>query len=178
MDIKGKRILVVEDEYQLGRQLCDALKREGAHVLGPAPTPFYAFTLLGRRNVDAAVLDIWLHGTTVYELADELVRRGTPILFATTTDADIIPLRYRDIPRVSKPFDPNLVMDTLLAQIQAAVDDRPASPQAITPPADHKARLMRTVVAAVRTASRGLGPRSDSPDRNARSAPASPRQEF
>ena len=71
-DLNGKRIVVVEDDFLLATDICRELRELGATVLGPAPTPFYAAQLIGRRRIDAAVLDVRLHGTTVFEVADML----------------------------------------------------------------------------------------------------------
>ena len=105
MDLAGRRILVVEDDANLAASLCAALRERGATVLGPAPTPFYAMSLIGRRGVDGAVLDIRLHGTTVFEVADELTSRGTPLVFATPYGPEMVPSRHRHQPVVTKPFD-------------------------------------------------------------------------
>ncbi len=61
MNLTRKRILVVEDDRAAGEALCAELRDAGAIALGPAPTTFYALQLLGRRGIDAAVLDTELH---------------------------------------------------------------------------------------------------------------------
>lgn len=100
----GTRILVVEDDFLLATELCQNLSDLGATVLGPAPTPFYALSMLSRRGVDVAVLDIRLHGATVFEVADELMARNTPIVFATASSAEEVPGIYRGFPLLQKPF--------------------------------------------------------------------------
>ena len=51
VDLNGKRILVAEDDYFLATDICRDLRELGATVLGPAPTSFYALSLLGRLGV-------------------------------------------------------------------------------------------------------------------------------
>ena len=51
-DLNGKRIVVVEDDYLLANDICRELRELGATVLGPAPTPFYATQLIGRRKIE------------------------------------------------------------------------------------------------------------------------------
>ena len=92
-DLNGKRIVVVEDDFVLATDICRTLRELGATVLGPAPTPFYAMHLIGGKKIDAAVLDVRLHGTTVFEVADLLLDRGVPIIFATASDRN--PLAWR-----------------------------------------------------------------------------------
>ncbi|MBD8066934.1 response regulator [Devosia sp. PTR5] len=133
MELKGKRILVVEDDYYLADEVCQELRREGAVVLGPAPTPFYALQLLGRRGVDGAVLDVHLHGKTVFGLADELVRRGTPIVFATAYGEDVFPERHKRSPRLIKPFRREELIEHLSTLGQPpTLEDRQLSPSSRT----------------------------------------------
>jgi len=156
----GKRVLVVEDDYLLATDICRALNDLGATVLGPAPTPFYALNLLGRRGVDTAVLDIRLHNSDVFEVADELMRRGVPMIFATAYGAAAIPIRFQDVPRLDKPLDHAklLQMVQVLAHTErepspVIVEAEPAPPQMTQDPIDD--RLIRAVVHAV-SASWGL----------------------
>lgn len=103
--LHGKRIVVVEDDYLLARDICHDLQGFGATVLGPAPTPFYAMQLIGlkdRRNIDAAVLDIQLHGTSVYPVAETLQDRGVP--FATAYAQTNLPQRFSEVPLLQKPY--------------------------------------------------------------------------
>lgn len=120
-DLNGKRIVVVEDDYMLATDMCRLLRDHGATVLGPAPTPFYAMHLIGRKKIDAAVLDIRLHGTTVFEVADKLREQGVPILFATGGDRSSIPGRFQESRLLTKPFD----RKKLLSEIHA-ITRRPA----------------------------------------------------
>ena len=103
-DLNGKRIVVVEDDFVLATDICRTLRELGATVLGPAPTPFYAMHLIGGKKIDAAVLDVRLHGTTVFEVADLLLDRGVPIIFATAMDRNAIPSRFHDAPVLEKPY--------------------------------------------------------------------------
>jgi DNA-binding response OmpR family regulator len=104
-DLNGKRIVVVEDDFFLATDICRTLRDLGATVLGPAPTPFYAMHLIGRKKIDAAVLDVRLHGTTVFEVADMLRDQGVPILFATASDRKAVPGRFQETPLLEKPYD-------------------------------------------------------------------------
>lgn len=114
-DLTGKRIIVVEDDFLLASDICQELRDVGATVLGPAPTPFYATQLIGNRKIDAAVLDIRLHGNTVFTFADLLHERGVPILFATGCAAEEIPVRFRQSPILSKPVDRQRLVRELVA---------------------------------------------------------------
>lgn len=152
MDFEGRRILVVEDDRQLAKEVCDTLARHGATVIGPAPTPFYAMSLLGRRTIDAAVLDIRLHGTTVYELADELLRRGTPIVFVTETSPTEIPARFRAVKHLGKPYNCADLLDVLAElMLPPSMLTPQTSKASLQDGEDHQNRLMRAVAAAMRS---------------------------
>lgn len=116
----GKRIIVVEDDYLLARDMCSELRSRGAKILGPAPTPFYAAQLIGsasKTRIDAAVLDIRLHGFEVYDLADELVARRIPFLFATATDRNEIPKRFKHAKVLNKPLDHGALVRNLISAL-------------------------------------------------------------
>lgn len=126
-DLNGKRIVVVEDDFVLATDICRTLRDLGATVLGPAPTPFYAMHLIGRKKIDAAVLDVRLHGTTVFEVADMLRDQGVPIIFATASDRKSMPNRFQESPLLEKPFDRKKLVNEIHAVTRRPVV-RPASP--------------------------------------------------
>lgn len=144
----GRRILVVEDDFIVAADLCRGLADLGATVLGPAPTPFYALALLGRRSVDIAVLDIRLHGQDVFDVAEELTNRGIPIVFATAMSAETLPPAFRHWPIVHKPIDPHR-LHALLAE--ALIRDPAPNLQVVSASPEHDDdRLMRAIVKALR----------------------------
>ncbi|MDV3249896.1 response regulator [Devosia sp. BK] len=157
MDLEGKRILVVEDDFYLADEMCQDLRRQGAIVLGPAPTPFYAMQLLGRRGVDGAVLDVRLHGTTVFSLADELTRRGTPIIFATAFGDEAMPERYKGKPRLTKPYDRSRLIEAILEMGNRRPAEPVAQPRIMARSAaddnrdaDPRTRMMRAICVTMR----------------------------
>ena len=117
----GKMVLVVEDEYYIAKDITDALEKLGARVVGPVGTKEDAMERLQATEVvDLAVLDINLHGETIYSVADELSRRSIPYVFATGYDATAIPEVYRDRPRWQKPFNPNELAREVLGSVAAS----------------------------------------------------------
>src|SRR5690606_2804350 len=114
-ELNGKRIVVVEDDFLLATDICRELRNLGATVLGPAPTPFYATQLISRRKVDAAILDVLLHGTTVFEVADLLRDQGVPFLFTTAYDRRGIPSRFRETRLLEKPLDRKRLLSEIVA---------------------------------------------------------------
>lgn len=104
-DLRGLRILVVEDEYLIADDLRDALLGAAAIVLGPVPSIETAKAIVESEPViDAALLDINLGGRLVFDVADDLVARGVPFAFATGYDRWSIPERFSEVPRLEKPL--------------------------------------------------------------------------
>lgn len=83
LQLKGLRVLVVEDEALVALQLEDMLADLGCAIIGPASRVCQALDLLGGQRVDAAVLDLNVAGELVYPVADALASRGLPYIFAT-----------------------------------------------------------------------------------------------
>jgi CheY-like chemotaxis protein len=105
MSLQGLSILVVEDEYLIADDVRDALVDAGAIVLGPLPTVEAAKKLIdSATTIDGALLDINLNGVMVFDVADTLVERGVPFVFATGYDRAAIPGRFADVPRLEKPI--------------------------------------------------------------------------
>ncbi len=81
--LTGKRILVVEDEALISTMVEDMLTSIGISVIGPATTILSALELVEKEIIDAAVLDVNVRGQTVEPVAERLMAKGVPILFAT-----------------------------------------------------------------------------------------------
>jgi ActR/RegA family two-component response regulator len=99
-----KRVLVVEDDYLVAMDIARALKRAGAEVIGPAPAVEAALTVLKQTVPDGAILDINLGGEMAFPIADALMARGVPFIFATGYDAHVIPSRFTHVKRCEKPM--------------------------------------------------------------------------
>jgi len=104
LDLKGRRLLVVEDDFFIADDMRNSLERAGADVIGPASSVQDALELLADNGrCDGAVLDVNLRGETSYPIADELTARHIRYIFTTGYDAEHIPARYADVTRCEKP---------------------------------------------------------------------------
>ena len=103
--VAGLRILVVEDDYFVASEICAALTRSRAEVVGPAPDVRRALDLVRHEHIDCAVLDINLHGEMVFELASELQQRRIPAIFASGYDRSVIPPGLAGLVHLEKPID-------------------------------------------------------------------------
>jgi CheY-like chemotaxis protein len=81
--LKGKRILVVEDEALIAVMVEDMLADFGSIVVGPAATIQAALALAQSEVIDAAILDVNVRGERIDPVAEALFARGIPVLFAT-----------------------------------------------------------------------------------------------
>lgn len=86
--LQGKKVLLVEDEAIVAFAMEDLLVDLGCEVLGPALRIEDALQLAASAPMDAAILDVNLNGTRSYPVADELVRRRVPFVFATGYDRE------------------------------------------------------------------------------------------
>jgi CheY-like chemotaxis protein len=104
--LRGRRLLIVEDEYMIAADLAGALRDRGANVIGPAASIEDALQLLNAEpQIDGAVLDINLRGERAFPVADALRARAVPFVFATGYDSWVIPETYAREPRIEKPVN-------------------------------------------------------------------------
>ena len=59
-ELRGRRVLIVEDEFLIALDIEDALAELGCEVLGPVPTVAEAMRLAEPGRCDLAVLDVRL----------------------------------------------------------------------------------------------------------------------
>src|SRR5882724_5067662 len=112
---KAKRILVVEDEPMILMLLEDMLGELGYTIAAEAARIEEALEATNNADFDLAILDADLNGQPASPVADALVTRGTPFVFAT---GYVLADPYRDRPTLKKPFQ----MDGLKQMLQSALD--------------------------------------------------------
>ncbi len=115
--LAGRRILVVEDDFLIAETLAEVLAAAGALVAGPVGTAGEAHAALAEPGsaLDAAVLDIDLHGQKSYAVADAMIRRGIPFVLTTGYDANAVDAAYRHHPRCEKPVTSRAILAALAA---------------------------------------------------------------
>lgn len=116
--LRGRRLLVVEDDFLLGEQAATTLRDSGCEVTGPVPRLEEALTTAATAHFDAAVLDINLNGEPVWPVARVLGARGIPLVFATGYSATLkAPPDLADAERIEKPFHPDQLVRILAAAV-------------------------------------------------------------
>ena len=115
-ELRGRRILVIEDEYMAAEDLRRDLEKVGAVVVGPVPSVADALKALAQEEeIDGAILDVNLRGEKAYSVADALRERGIPFVLATGYEQWALPEAYKDLPRCDKPVDLRHLARSLLA---------------------------------------------------------------
>lgn len=122
--LAGKRILAVEDEYFIADDIRRALMREEVEVLGPVQTVDAALAIAEAERLDAAILDVNLHGTMSFPIADRLNEQGVPYALATGYDDWALPERFGAAQRVAKPFHMPTVVELLERLTRQGSDGR------------------------------------------------------
>ena len=100
----GKSILIVEDEAMIGMMLEDYLDALGYRLHAVAASVDEACAHARDGGFDAALLDCNLQGEKSWPVADILVQKGVPFVFATGGMADDLPPVHADRPTLAKPF--------------------------------------------------------------------------
>jgi DNA-binding response OmpR family regulator len=121
--LAGKRVLVVEDDDILAVTLAEELAAEGAKVIGPSATVADSLDVIGRANLDSAIVDINLRGKAAFPVADALADRHIPFVFATGyLVAGHIPARHANVRRFEKPISPSIICRALEEAMHEASD--------------------------------------------------------
>jgi CheY-like chemotaxis protein len=86
-DLKGWRVLVVEDDWIIAVAMVSLLEAEGADVVGPAATVSEGAELARTSPIDIALLDLSLQGTMADDLVVELAtQQHVPVVVVTASD--------------------------------------------------------------------------------------------
>lgn len=119
--LKGVRVLVVEDGWQVADALKLSLEQMGMVVAGPVATAKEAHCLVADRNPGVAIVDVNLKGEMAYELMDWLHGRGIAVIVITG---------YEDLPRALRRFAAILhkpfTMATLFTTLERVMQRMPA----------------------------------------------------
>ena len=122
-ELKGARILLVEDSWQLGNAMKRLLQILGADVAGPAATIADAERIISERKPDVAIVDINLrNGERANPLLDRLQEEGIPVIVITGyTDVSLQPGKVEAI--LQKPVSVEQFLE-ILRPIVARLPER------------------------------------------------------
>src|SRR5262245_56395470 len=115
-DLRGVRVLIVEDQWHVAIALRSLLEAEGMEVSGPAGKIADAHQLADEHKPELAVVDINLKGEMAYSLIDDLHDRGLRIVVISGY-ATLLRLAAKVDAVLQKPFN----APELLASLRRAL---------------------------------------------------------
>ena len=117
--LRGRQVMIVEDEMLLAMELETLLMDLGCGVIGPVPSVARALALLDQQRPDAAILDVNLNGQTALPVAAALNAQHVPFMLATGY-TDALQGELQAAPRVGKPLNHTELMHALVQILDAS----------------------------------------------------------
>ena len=117
------RVLLVEDELLVAMAVQEMFDELGYEVVGPVARLDEAIAAARSESLDAALLDISLAGTLSYPVADVLVARGVPFVFASGYGLPPDRNDYSGIPTLVKPYRISQLEQVLAGLIRKTASD-------------------------------------------------------
>ena len=111
--VRGKSILIVEDEFIIGMMLCQELGRAGAITFGPMSSVADAMKAIETQSVDLVILDAKLAGGSGADLVASLKERGIPFVVVSGYERTGLPLALKGAPFVAKPVSMPLLLEAI-----------------------------------------------------------------
>ncbi|HJP99503.1 MAG TPA: response regulator [Rhodanobacteraceae bacterium] len=123
VDLKGCRVLVIEDEGQIAMLMTDLLEELGCVVVASEFRLQDARAKAATLRFDLALLDVNLNGEPSYPIAGDLAKRGIPFVLSTGYGAKGLPAEFGDAHVLQKPFS----LADLERALKTALGSRPTS---------------------------------------------------
>lgn len=120
INLKGRRVLVVEDDPMVAMLLVDMLEEIGCEIVAVASHLEDALENAQRLSFDLAILDVNLEGANTFHVAELLAKRGIGFVFATGYGKAHLPADLANAPLLQKPFVERDVARALCRAIRSA----------------------------------------------------------
>ncbi|HLG47753.1 MAG TPA: response regulator [Reyranella sp.] len=111
--LRGKRILVVEDEFVTGELLRRCIEGAGGIAIGPASTAEAAIDLAVREQPHAVLLDVSLLAGSSVQVVRHLKASGVPYAVLTGHAAASLPAELQAALCLEKPIAPGPLVAVL-----------------------------------------------------------------
>jgi DNA-binding response OmpR family regulator len=103
-DLKGCRVLIVEDDVRISMLMQESLVEMGCEVTGIAMLFDDAMDMAAAQTFDVALLDISLNGELSYPVAEVMLERSQKFVFVTGHVMETLPAPFQGTPVLHKPF--------------------------------------------------------------------------
>jgi CheY-like chemotaxis protein len=113
----GGSVFLVEDEAMIRMMVADMLEELGYSVAAEAGEINEAIRLAQSAEFDIAILDVNVNGKVISPVAELIMARNRPFIFATGYGSSGLPEQYRDRPALQKPFQ----LETLARMLDTAL---------------------------------------------------------
>jgi DNA-binding response OmpR family regulator len=109
LPLRGRTILIVEDEPLIALDLHAALRAAGADLIA-ATSSAEALTLIRRNDMAAAIVDVNLANDDCFSVCQALFHRSVPFLFYTGHREAKVLTAWPDVPVLPKPTHHNEII--------------------------------------------------------------------
>jgi len=120
INLKGRRVFVVDDDPMVAMLLVDMIEAIGCEVVAVASCLEDALEKAQRLSFDLAILDVNLEGANTFHVAELLAKRGVGFVFATGYGDAHLPAELTNAPVLQKPFVERDIARALRRVIQSA----------------------------------------------------------
>lgn len=110
---RRRSVLLVEDEVMIRMMVADMLEELGYRIVAEAGDIDEAVRLVQVTDFDIALLDVNVNGKIITPVAEAVMLRDLPFVFATGYGAQGLPEKFRDRPTIQKPFQIETLANTI-----------------------------------------------------------------
>ncbi|MEP7452438.1 hypothetical protein [Phyllobacterium sp. SB3] len=115
MELAGKRLLVLEDEYLIGLELERIAEECGVKSVHVVSTIDQLLDWINsNQTCDLAILEVEARGVSSLKAASKLQARKIPLVFTSAYDADLSGItEFAGIPVVGKPYGKSQIVQAV-----------------------------------------------------------------
>jgi DNA-binding NtrC family response regulator len=125
--LKGRRVMVLEDDVLIAMDMEDFLLGEGCQVVGPISNVEAALEQVEKAEIDGAVVDLNLRGELSVPVIEALKSRGLPVIVCSGyAELSGVKDMLKDVPMVPKPCDFSALSKILADAFTATSAPQPA----------------------------------------------------
>ena len=125
--LKGRRVMVLEDDVLIAMDMEDFLLGQGCEVVGPLSNVEAALEQVDTAQLDGAVVDLNLRGELSVPVIEALKSRGVPVVVCSGyAELTGVQEMLKDVPMVPKPCDFNALSRILAERFTTTPAPQPA----------------------------------------------------